>query len=373
MYILHLTILHILHLTSYISQATGRLTWLPLCDYKGNGRVVSLTQAGKEMQVFKDISLLVSQQRKWKWLVCPTLRGETIAHQLALLSHSLPVICRCLHVFFSWISHQGWNPLIRWLWGKRRSTQQGWRRRFLPPPNQTSQLRWISPLFMFIKIVHPISNQTGWSQHCSYQRPLQNLKTLGEVRIRTFIQRNLDGVHFLFHQSHKVGLKKRFRYVVIGAGKTGLDALLQLLDTGASQESILWVISQDCWYFNRWDSPDMPYIIQPWPGIHSWKRMGFRWARQFQSWSVTRPTPSWEPTLSKRSITPWKKRETKVSQSQKKLKKTLKMLIEHCGLRIEHCSSLNVLITHWQGRHLDSFIHYVLSSDLNNFNFGKWI
>ena len=104
---------------------------------------------------------------------------------------------------------------------------------------------------MFIKIVHPISNQTGWSQHCSYQRPLQNLKTLGEVRIRTFIQRNLDGVHFLFRQSHKVGLKEHFRYVVIGAGKTGLDALLQLLDTGVSQESILWVISQDCWYFNR--------------------------------------------------------------------------------------------------------------------------
>ena len=87
------------YLTSYISQATGRLTWLPLCDYKGNGRVVSLTQAGKEMQVFKDISLLVSQQRKWKWLVCPTLRGETISHQLALLSHSLPVICRCLLFF----------------------------------------------------------------------------------------------------------------------------------------------------------------------------------------------------------------------------------------------------------------------------------
>ena len=65
------------------------------------------------------------------------------------------------------------------------------------------------------------------------------------------------------------------------------------------------------------------YIIQPWPGIHSWKRMGFRWARQFQSWSVTRPTPSWEPTLSKRSITPWNNRETKVSQSQKKLKRNL--------------------------------------------------
>ena len=32
-------------------KATGRLTWLPLCEYKGNGKVVSLTQLGKEMQV----------------------------------------------------------------------------------------------------------------------------------------------------------------------------------------------------------------------------------------------------------------------------------------------------------------------------------
>ena len=96
---------------------------------------------------------------------------------------------------------------------------------------------------MFIKIVHPISNQTGWSQHCSYQRPLQNLKTLDEVRIRTFIQRDLDRVHFLFRQSHKVGLKERFRYVVIGAGKTGLDAILYLLDHHVNPEKIHWVIS----------------------------------------------------------------------------------------------------------------------------------
>ena len=39
-------------MTSTLPQATGRLTWLPLCEYKGDGRVVSLTQAGKEIQVF---------------------------------------------------------------------------------------------------------------------------------------------------------------------------------------------------------------------------------------------------------------------------------------------------------------------------------
>ena len=42
-------------------QATGRLTWLPLCEYKGDGRVVSLTQLGKETQVAMMLSL--SNQR----------------------------------------------------------------------------------------------------------------------------------------------------------------------------------------------------------------------------------------------------------------------------------------------------------------------
>merc|ERR1719447_1824547 len=41
------------------------------------------------------------------------------------------------------------------------------------------------------------------------------------------------------------------RYVVIGAGKTGIDALLHLLDIGVNPESIMWIISNDCWYFNR--------------------------------------------------------------------------------------------------------------------------
>ena len=45
-------------------QATGRLTWLPLCEYKGNGRIVSLTQLGKEMQVVKMASL---SNQLWSW------------------------------------------------------------------------------------------------------------------------------------------------------------------------------------------------------------------------------------------------------------------------------------------------------------------
>jgi len=41
------------------------------------------------------------------------------------------------------------------------------------------------------------------------------------------------------------------KYVVVGAGKTGLDALLFLLDNNIPQDKILWVVSNDCWYYTR--------------------------------------------------------------------------------------------------------------------------
>ena len=40
-------------------------------------------------------------------------------------------------------------------------------------------------------------------------------------------------------------------YTVVGAGKTGLDALLYLLDQGVRSESVRWVVSNDCWYMSR--------------------------------------------------------------------------------------------------------------------------
>lgn len=41
------------------------------------------------------------------------------------------------------------------------------------------------------------------------------------------------------------------RYVVIGAGKTGMDAILFLLDNGVAPERIQWIMSQDAWLLNR--------------------------------------------------------------------------------------------------------------------------
>merc|ERR1712238_492983 len=40
-------------------------------------------------------------------------------------------------------------------------------------------------------------------------------------------------------------------YVVLGAGKTSLDAIIQLLNNGIDQSFIKWVISRDVWYFIR--------------------------------------------------------------------------------------------------------------------------
>lgn len=41
------------------------------------------------------------------------------------------------------------------------------------------------------------------------------------------------------------------RYVVIGAGKTGIDALLYLLDRGVAPDRLTWIVSRDSWLFDR--------------------------------------------------------------------------------------------------------------------------
>ena len=44
---------------------------------------------------------------------------------------------------------------------------------------------------------------------------------------------------------------KHTRFVVIGAGKTGIDAVLHLLDTGVEQSQISWIAPNDSWLLNR--------------------------------------------------------------------------------------------------------------------------
>jgi hypothetical protein len=41
------------------------------------------------------------------------------------------------------------------------------------------------------------------------------------------------------------------RYVVVGAGKTGIDAVLFLLDEGVSPDRVQWIVSHDSWLWDR--------------------------------------------------------------------------------------------------------------------------
>ena len=41
------------------------------------------------------------------------------------------------------------------------------------------------------------------------------------------------------------------RIVIIGAGKTGMDACLWLLANGAEPDTITWIVPRDSWMFNR--------------------------------------------------------------------------------------------------------------------------
>ncbi len=43
----------------------------------------------------------------------------------------------------------------------------------------------------------------------------------------------------------------RSTYMIIGAGKTGADACLWLLDNGVDPSAIIWIRPRDAWFFNR--------------------------------------------------------------------------------------------------------------------------
>ena len=45
-------------------------------------------------------------------------------------------------------------------------------------------------------------------------------------------------------------------YLVVGAGKTGVDAVLHLMDHGVSLERVHWIVPNDAWFFDRWEPDD---------------------------------------------------------------------------------------------------------------------
>jgi hypothetical protein len=53
----------------------------------------------------------------------------------------------------------------------------------------------------------------------------------------------------LWHRQSKGGLPRRF--VILGAGKTAMDAAVWLLQPGADPDAIQWVVPRDSWLINR--------------------------------------------------------------------------------------------------------------------------
>ena len=50
-------------------------------------------------------------------------------------------------------------------------------------------------------------------------------------------------------------------YLVIGGGKTGIDAVLYLMDHGVDLTRVHWVVPNDAWFFNRWELDNNIYSI----------------------------------------------------------------------------------------------------------------
>ena len=46
------------------------------------------------------------------------------------------------------------------------------------------------------------------------------------------------------------------KYLIVGAGKTGVDAVLYLLDNGVDPDKLMWIMPSDVWFMNRVDLTD---------------------------------------------------------------------------------------------------------------------
>ena len=45
--------------------------------------------------------------------------------------------------------------------------------------------------------------------------------------------------------------EKYNQYLIVGGGKTGIDAVLYLLDHGVGHDKISWIVPNDSWFLNR--------------------------------------------------------------------------------------------------------------------------
>jgi hypothetical protein len=113
--------------------------------------------------------------------------------------------------------------------------------RFFPLSNYTGDGRWTS-------LVDP----DGTWQASVNKRVVDG--TYGQIRVPASHEPNFpveDGVAFVPINAIATLRQPYQRYVVIGAGKTGMDALLFLMSRGVDPARLTWIMSHDAWWVNR--------------------------------------------------------------------------------------------------------------------------
>lgn len=78
-----------------------------------------------------------------------------------------------------------------------------------------------------------------------------------------------DGVQFMPCGNIAALEKPPAGYVIIGGGKTGIDALLWLLEQGADPDQLTWIISRDGWMHDRAATQPRPEFFKKTMGVQA--------------------------------------------------------------------------------------------------------
>ena len=62
------------------------------------------------------------------------------------------------------------------------------------------------------------------------------------------------------------------KYLIIGAGKTGVDAVLYLLDNKVDPDKIMWIMPNDVWFFARSQVEEFSWLFTNMMGAFSDER-----------------------------------------------------------------------------------------------------
>ncbi len=131
-------------------------------------------------------------------------------------------------------------------------------RKFLP----SGRVKYF-PLCNYLGNTQFVSNLTGKTYDVKVKRKLVNAIHM-QTKVPSTHVPNFTvspGVHFMPINNLPQIEVPPVGVVVIGGGKTGVDAILWLLENGIEPEKISWVISRDAWFIDRRNTqPSMEFL-----------------------------------------------------------------------------------------------------------------